>query len=152
MKTSCGIIIINEENEIFMGHSTGNKFFDIPKGMLEENELPITCALRECDEETSLKFKEEELKDLGEFKYNREKNLHLFLVFVKKEDIKIEELVCNSFFEHLYTKKMVPEADYFQWISLNLLTENCAKSMGKLLNKLNSDGIFKLKKNEYKIN
>lgn len=151
MKISCGIIIINENEEVFMGHSTGNKFFDIPKGMLEENESSILCAIRECEEETSLKFRQEELIDLGEYKYNREKNLHLFLVFVKKESIKLEELVCNSFFEHLYTKKMVPEADYFQWISLNQLTENCAKSMGKLLNKLNEDGVFHIKKNDFKI-
>ena len=38
MTTSCGVIILNEYNEMFMGHSTGNKFHDLPKGMLDEGE------------------------------------------------------------------------------------------------------------------
>lgn len=150
MKTSCGIIIINEYNELFMGHATGNKFFDIPKGMLEENEEPVVCAIRECKEETSLIFSDTQLKELGVFPYNREKNLHLFLIYVNKEDIIIEDLVCNSFFENYYTKKMQPEVDYFSWISLNELTENCAKSMGKLLNKMKNDGLFEAK-NSFKL-
>ena len=133
MKISCGIIILNEKKEILMGHVTGNKFFDIPKGLLEKNENPILCAIRECQEECGLEFKSEELKDLGVHKYNKEKDLHLFLISVKKEDINMNDLVCNSFFEHYYTKKIVPEVDSFDWIDIQDVTVKCAKSMGKLL-------------------
>lgn len=133
MKISCGIIIFNEKKEILMGHVTGNKFFDIPKGLLEKNENPILCAIRECQEECGLEFKPEELKDLGVHKYNKEKDLHLFLISVKKEDINMNDLVCNSFFEHYYTKKIVPEVDSFDWINIQDVTVKCAKSMGKLL-------------------
>ena len=145
MKTSCGIIIINEYNEILMGHVTGNKFCDIPKGELDLNEEPIDCAIRECEEESSLKFIPEQLRELGKFPYNKEKNLHLFITHVKKEDINLNALVCNSFFEHYYTKKQTPEVDGFQWIHLESVVEHCAKSMGKLLTNLSNDGILSKK-------
>jgi hypothetical protein len=38
MKTSCGVLILNEFNELLLCHSTGNSFFDIPKGGKEEGE------------------------------------------------------------------------------------------------------------------
>ena len=81
-------------------------------------------------------------RSLGLFPYNKEKNLHLFIVFLNKNEIELENLVCNSFFEDFYTKKMKPEVDEFKWVSLDELTEHCAKSMGKLLNKLKEEGVF----------
>lgn len=136
MKISCGILIVNEFNEIFVGHSTGNKFYDIPKGGIDENESPINCAIRECQEETSLIFNSNELKDLGEFAYNKEKKLHLFLTFKNKNDINLSALTCNSFFEHYTTKKLLPECDSFTWINFNEIEDKCAKSMSKLLLKM----------------
>lgn len=133
MKTSCGIIITNEFEEIFVGHSTGNKFYDIPKGLLEENETPLNCAIRECKEETSLEFNSNKIREIGLLPYNKEKNLHLFFVQVQKESIILENLVCNSFFEHYYTKKILPEVDSFRWLSFNEIEKNCAKSMSNLL-------------------
>ncbi len=142
MKTSCGVLIINEFNEIFVGHSTGNKFFDIPKGLLDEGETPIDCAIRECKEESSIVLDKKNLIDLGLFKYNKEKNLHLFLIKVKKDSIDIGSLVCTSMFEHVYTKKMLPEADYFKWMKYEDVTNDCAKSMGKLLKSLIENNTF----------
>lgn len=148
MKTSCGIIIFNEQNEILMGHVTGNKFYDIPKGMIDENETPIACAIRECQEESSLVFKPEDLKDLGEYKYTKEKNLHLFLTKISKNKIEIDKLVCTSFFEHFYTKKQTPEVGGFKWIAVSEVVENCAKSMGKILTKIDSDNLLDNKKSK----
>lgn len=142
MKISCGVIIINENNEIFLAHSTGNKFYDIPKGLMDEGETPIESAIRECKEETSIILDKSRLIDLGEHKYNREKNLHLFIYPVMKSDINLDILVCNSFFTCPYTKKEKPEADGFEWFSQDLLTEKCAKSMGKLLNKLKNENLL----------
>lgn len=142
MKTSCGVLIINEFNEILVGHSTGNKFYDIPKGMLEEEENPTDCVIRECKEETSIELFKETLKDLGIFKYNKEKNLHLFSIQVKKDSINLDSLVCTSMFEHYYSKKILPEVDSFKWISFNEIDSNCAKSMAKLLNSLLLNSIY----------
>lgn len=142
MKTSCGVIILNEYNELFMGHSTGNKFYDIPKGLLDEGENELECALRECMEETSIDLKGKQLGVIGLLPYNKEKNLYLYVVSMKKIEINIESLVCNSFFEDFYSKKMKPEVDEFKWISLDELTQHCAKSMGLLLNKLKNQNLL----------
>lgn len=151
MKTSCGVIIINELNELFMGHSTGNKFYDIPKGLLDEGENELSCALRECMEETSIDLSHKNLEDIGLHAYNKEKNLHLFLVSIKKEEIDLNSLVCNSFFEDYYTKKLRPEVDEFKWISLEDIKANTAKSMGVLLNKLKDNHIIMYKENTNKL-
>lgn len=145
MKTSCGIIILNEINEILMGHVTGNKFYDIPKGLQDESEEPVICAIRECQEEISLVFDDTKLTDLGRFAYNKEKNLHLFLTYVNKDSIKLDELFCDSFFEHHYTKKQTPEVDGFKWVSVGEVVSHCAKSMGNLLTLLAKDGAFNKK-------
>ena len=43
---SCGVIILNEFDEILMGHSTGNTFYDLPKGGVEEGEAsPVDTVL-----------------------------------------------------------------------------------------------------------
>ena len=47
---SCGILIFNSQNELFVCHSTGNNFFDIPKGLKDENETFIQTAIRELME------------------------------------------------------------------------------------------------------
>lgn len=139
MQISCGILILNQFGEILMGHSNGNNFYDLPKGKLEEGEEHIDCAIRECIEETSLRFEKGELLTLGEFAYNKTKRISLFLKKVKKEDINFEELKCTSMFEHYYTKKLIPEFDSFAWIHYSTIDENCAKSMSILLSKVIAD-------------
>jgi len=150
MKISCGIIILNQQNEILMGHVTGNKFYDIPKGELDAGETPIVCAIRECQEEISLEFKQENLIELGLYPYNKEKNLHLFITHVEKSDIDFNKLACHSFFEHYHTKKQTPEVDGFAWIAVLDVVQNCAKSMGKLLTQLNNDRLLEKKPHKSK--
>lgn len=131
MKTSCGVLIINDKKQILMGHVTGQKHFDIPKGLLEENEDKQTCAIRECLEETGIQFTNGELKEIGTFDYNKSKQLVLFLSFMT--DFDLSELQCNSYFEHHYTKEKLPEVDYFKWVSPNEIMNHCAPSMATLL-------------------
>lgn len=52
------IPVDNEGNIIFVKqyrHSAGGKTLEIPAGTLEKGELPINCAIRELEEETSYK-------------------------------------------------------------------------------------------------
>ncbi len=135
-KTTCGIIILNEENEILMGKSNGNNFFDIPKGLKDEGESYIDAAIRECHEETNIHFQKDVLKDIGLFEYNKEKNIYLFFIKLNKKNINMEDLKCNSFFEHYYSKKILPEIEYFNWININNIEQHTAKSMSKILNKI----------------
>lgn len=132
MKTSCGIIIINEHKQILLGHATGQKHFDIPKGCLEDNETDIECVIRECEEETGIIFSPEEIFKLGNYPYNQYKNLTLFVSYITNFDI--EELKCTATFEHPKTKQQLPEIDYFKWVDPQEISLHCAKSMSQLLN------------------
>jgi len=77
---------------------------DIPKGKIDEGELPIDAAIRETYEETGLHLHQNQLKDLGRFEYNKMKDLHLFSCNI---DFNIDSMHCISVFE-LYGNQ-VPE-------------------------------------------
>ena len=74
---SCGLLVINEQGELLVGHSTGSTHWDLPKGLIDPGETPIACALREAREEFGLVFGPERLVDLGRHAYYRGKDLHL---------------------------------------------------------------------------
>lgn len=139
-KLSAGIIIINEYDEFLLGHSTGNVFFDIFKGSTELNETPIQTALRECQEESGLQFTEDNIKELGIFSYNKEKDLHLFLCRVTKLNIDLVNLKCSTFVE-LPTYSF-PEMDRFAWFNIKGLLLNTASSMNKVFKKLIMEDII----------
>lgn len=129
MKLSCGIIILNEFDEILVGHVSGSKFYDIPKGGIMDNETTIECALRECQEETGLELPQSVLKDIGLFKYNKEKNLHLFLYEVTKSEIPLNWLECTTFFTDKKTQLQRPEMDGYKWVPIKQIDTHFAKSM-----------------------
>lgn len=133
MKTiSCGIIILNEFNEFLVGHSTGNDFYDLPKGHREPNESKIECAVRECKEETGIFFSVDELKELRLFKYTKNKDLHLFLANVKKESIKMDLLECiTHFFDN--EKRQFPEFDGYEWVHIDDIEKYCTVNMSRVL-------------------
>lgn len=133
MKTSYGVLVLNEQNELLLGHVTGQPQWDIPKGAAEPNESAKQAALRELTEEFGLTPDPGTLEDLGMFKYISGKWLHLFVHRVFKKDISPENLACTSFFEHPKTKKTLPEIDGFRWQPANALngvtTENLARTL-----------------------
>ena len=65
VKLSCGLLVLNERDELLVGHSTGSFHWDLPKGLLDEGEQPMDCALREAHEEFGLEFPTNRLVDLG---------------------------------------------------------------------------------------
>lgn len=133
LKISSGIIILNDYNELLLGHSTGNKHYDIPKGLIDDTETPIDCALRECMEEFSLSIDKNKLIDLGEHKYIKGKNLYLFLFNCIKKDIDINSLSCKSFFTHPISKKLLPEIDSFKWCPISDIPLFLTKNMSYLI-------------------
>lgn len=138
MKTiSCGVIILNELNEILMCHSTGNKFYDLPKGKMEKNETFEQTAVRETLEETGLDLKDKKLIFLGQYKYipaPRKKDLCLFLYKVKKDEIKIDELDCSTYTEINGSNKK--EVDGYKWIHINEIKKNTTIRMGNILSSI----------------
>lgn len=150
MKISAGVIIINEFNEVFLSKVTGQPQHDIPKGLIDDGELPIDSAIRETMEETNIKLNKDDLIDLGVFDYIKNKKLHLFINYVKKSDIDMSSLKCISFFEDKYTKKMNLEVEGYIWVESNRLIEYATKNMynvlNPILNKILSEKNFKFRK------
>ena len=75
---SCGLLVLNELGELLVGHSTGNRIWDLPKGLIEDGEDAVSCALREAKEEFGLVFAPDRLTDLGQHAYYKGKDLHFF--------------------------------------------------------------------------
>lgn len=133
MKISAGAIILNEFNEIFLCKVTGQPQYDIPKGLIDDGEQPIDSAVRETMEETSIVLDKASLKDLGVFDYIKNKKLHLFFINVKKNDIDLTSLKCESFFENRYTKKMTPEVEGYVWVPINQIDKYVTTNMNNTL-------------------
>lgn len=132
-KLSCGLLVLNEVGELLVGHSTGNFIWDLPKGLIDEDEDAMTCALREAREEFGLTFPPDRLIDLGRHRYYWGKDLHLFAVQTTTKETRLDDLRCTSFFEHPITNKTMLEIDGFAWADNALLGRRLGKSMKRLL-------------------
>lgn len=133
VKLSCGLLVLNERDELLVGHSTGSFHWDLPKGLLDEGEQPLGCALREADEEFGLAFPASRLVELGRHAYYPGKDLHLFVVRTSMTETSVENCRCRSFFEHPKTGQSMPEVDGFAWSTDQELETRLAKSMKRLL-------------------
>jgi putative (di)nucleoside polyphosphate hydrolase len=131
---SCGVIILNEKNEILLCHVTGQKHWDIPKGLNENEELPISTVIRETKEETNIDLIKGKLIDMGGFPYNKKKNLYLFKYF--DNNIDLNSLKCVSTFEHFYTKELMPEVDEFSFFDFQTAKTKVCGSMKNVFDKL----------------
>ncbi|MFG6115384.1 NUDIX domain-containing protein [Halobacillus sp. MO56] len=133
-KLSAGLILTDGEK--FLGcHSTGNWFYDLPKGEVGGAENPKETCIREAKEETSLDVPADHLVDLGVFEYNPKKNLHLFLWKVE-ELPDTDKMSCSSFFIHRYTEKETPEVDGYKYIRFGEQVRFMTKNMVKVTEKI----------------
>lgn len=78
-RVSCGVVV-TDGHRILLGHSTGNRHWDIPKGHAEAGETECVAAVRELQEETGLRANPDSIVPLGRFHYKRDKDLSLFLM------------------------------------------------------------------------
>jgi 8-oxo-dGTP pyrophosphatase MutT (NUDIX family) len=131
-KLSAGIFI-TKGDEILLGHATGSRRYDIPKGLVEEGEDVKETAVRECFEEFGIKVPKNELTDLGQFKYLSGKDLHLFRWEV--EDFpELSKLKCTSYFIN-HRGKELPEIDGYKIFKIEEAKEVVAKGLVKIMDK-----------------
>jgi 8-oxo-dGTP pyrophosphatase MutT (NUDIX family) len=130
---SCGVLLFNEHDEVFLAHATGNRHWDVPKGLADPGETPLAAALRETREETGISLDEAGWVDLGRHVYRPGKDLHLFARRVSTKQVRVADCACTSMFVHARSGKSLPEADAFGWFAADQLQERCAKSMAALL-------------------
>ncbi|WP_077622929.1 NUDIX hydrolase [Sediminibacillus massiliensis] len=133
-KLSAGLILTDGEK--FLGcHSTGNWFYDLPKGEIDSQESPEQTCIRETREETGLDISKEKLFDLGIFDYNPKKDLHLFLLRVEQlPDITL--MNCFSCFIHPLTKKETKEVDGYKYIPFETVESFMTKNMVKVIRRI----------------
>ncbi len=131
MKTlSCGILIVNAQQELLLCHVTGAWHWDIPKGGVESGELPLDTALRETREECGLDFSARSLMDLGRMSYRPRKDLHLFAVLSERLDT--AGCHCDSRYSDSWGRDR-PEMDDFEWTRFDRVHRRCARHMGEVL-------------------
>ncbi|KIL38234.1 hypothetical protein SD70_27820 [Gordoniibacillus kamchatkensis] len=109
-------LLLTDGTRFLACHSTGNRFYDLPKGAAEAGETPRQTCVRETREETGLNIGPERLRDLGMIPYNKQKDLHLFALTVPELPAP-SSLFCTSVFLHPYRKVELPEVDGYLHIA-----------------------------------
>jgi 8-oxo-dGTP pyrophosphatase MutT (NUDIX family) len=131
MKTTThGILLLAASSELLLCHSTGNRHWDIPKGLAEAGESSADAALREAREECGIAIDPRALQPLGRFAYRPEKDLSLHAVLIERIDP--ARCVCTSTFVDRFGRTR-PEMDDFRWTPFAEVETRCAKSMAVVL-------------------
>ena len=115
MDTTCGLFLINNKNEIVLGHPSNSPyyFWSIPKGLVEKDESFLDAALRETFEETNIKLdiNSNKIKRILEFdiiRYKKTKKQLKSYVIIIDDDFSDIDLKCTSTFDNKQGEK-VPE-------------------------------------------
>lgn len=98
---SCGVLCYTNDQRLLLCHPTGQDFWDIPKGKIEEGETERQAAIRELREETGIISEARSLIELGPFSYNNKKRLHLFK-YLLPVGFNVSSCYCTSNFQNLY--------------------------------------------------
>jgi 8-oxo-dGTP pyrophosphatase MutT (NUDIX family) len=130
-RLSCGILVLNGQQELLLCHVTGQDHWDLPKGGAHEGESPLQAALRETREETGLELAAHALRELGRFDYRPKKDLHLFAALTARFDLAL--LRCESQFSQFATGKRLPEMDGYDWVRFDRVGELCTAKMTAVL-------------------
>lgn len=130
---SCGVLVLQRNGRLLLGHASGSRWWDIPKGMPEAGESPREAALREAEEETGLRLEPCTLHEIGRFAYRPQKDLHLFATGVAP--FPATDCRCRSHFRDRHGA-WVPEFARFAWVAPEHLDRHCAPRMAALLQTL----------------
>lgn len=135
---SCGIIFQDIDNNILIVRPTNSYYYQIPKGIMDNNESYWNAAKRESYEETGIDLKNYDIINseiLGQFKYLKHKDLYLFrLTLYNLPDIK--ELHCKSIFYNKIKKVKEPEVDEYRIINIKDYSRWLNKNLVKVFDKI----------------
>lgn len=124
---TCGVIFYRD-GQILLGHATGQKHWDLPKGKQEIGESFAEAAARECKEEIGFDVDINDLHYISEVPYVRGKRLVVFFSSSRKPAI--SELYCDSTFTNSHGIER-PEIDEFRYVDIEDIPLYCTERMCK---------------------
>ena len=127
---SCGVLVMNADSQLLMGHATGAAHWDIPKGVAEPGEQALEAAVRELEEESGLIIAPERLHPVGRLAYRPGKELQLFAVLA--DGLDPGACTCRSCFTDRRGRSR-PELDRFAWVPFDEVQRRAAASMAAVL-------------------
>lgn len=114
-------IVIKQGDKYLICRSTkcydksGHEVWGIPKGKIDKGETPVQAAVRETWEETNLKFKEDDLTFLCEYRANKKKYMYVYFIEVPENYDVILFCCCNTKVDN----RNYPEIDSYKLITLD---------------------------------
>lgn len=140
---SAGILLYrfrNQALQVFLVHPGGpfwkNKdlgAWSIPKGLFEENELPLEAAKREFNEETGFEV-EGSFIELGQLRQPSKKIIHAWAL---EKDIDSSKLVSNTFTlewpKNSGIARRYPEVDKGEWFDIDEAKTRITKGQARFL-------------------
>jgi predicted NUDIX family NTP pyrophosphohydrolase len=147
--TSAGILLFRrnrEAVEVLLVHPGGPFWakkdlgaWSVPKGLVEEGEEPLQCALRELEEElgSPFSFPADELIELGSVRQKAGKLVHCWAA---EGDFDPATLRSNTFSmewpPRSGSEREFPEVDRAEWFGLDAAREKIIPAQGDFLDRL----------------
>ena len=135
MNLSCGIVLLDQFNQVLVARVTGTDSWTLPKGHLDAGETPAQAAVRETWEEMGIRVQQADLHDLGRFPYRKTKDLYLFATRVENAGVDLGACRCSTYFEDAGEGPR-PEVDAYQWVALDNIDKFCNDKQAALLTQL----------------
>ncbi len=127
LRSGVGIVLLNKENKVFVGRRIDNpkNFWQMPQGGKDQNEDDLTAALRELEEETSIKNVKliQEIEDM--FTYELPDNL-LGIIWKGKYKGQKQKWFLMRYLgddKEINLKTKNPEFLDWKWLELDMITE-----------------------------
>lgn len=130
-RLSCGIVIVNDDDELLLCRVTGQGHWDLPKGGADAGETPLQAALRETHEETGLRLRADALLELGRYAYTARTDLHLYATHAPQVDPR--RLVCHSHYVCPSSGRKRPEMDGYGWFAFDAVVVHCRARLASVL-------------------
>ena len=127
LRSGVGIVLLNKKNKIFVAKRIDNpkNYWQMPQGGIDGNEDYLSAALRELEEETSIKSVEL-LKEIDEFiAYELPKDL-LGIIWKGKYKGQKQKWFVMRFTgqdQEINLKTKKPEFLEWKWVDLELITD-----------------------------
>lgn len=120
MDITCGTFLFDKNNLLLIGKASGGGNWSIPKGLLDEGEELIDCAVREFVEETGIVLNALDVKFIGTEPYkNKKKVLYAHICQSNKDKDEFTTPICHSMVE-IDGREPFPEMECFEWVTIDV--------------------------------